>query len=152
MASGRTSAMLAPIQQQLLLLLLLAVPPASAPPPPAPPTSACALVVTGAWPPTSGGLGHGTPLRAFCSSAAATSCTAGSSPATTVSRQCDSSDPHLYIQNAIYAAAGRDRSGHRLHTTNTTTSSSKRTVLLSAGTHVLDTALACWYPFGLWTA
>ena len=144
--------MVAPMQ----LLYLLAVPLASAPPP-ASSRSACALVFAGAWPPTGtssgrGGGGSATPLLAFCSSAATTSCTAGSSPATTVSRQCDSSDPHLYIQNAIYAAAGRDSNGHRLHPTNTSTSSNKSTVLLSAGTHVLDTALACWYPFGLWTA
>eukprot|EP01052_Picozoa_sp_SAG31_P001033 SAG31_NODE_33_length_32018_cov_69.763088_17_plen_636_part_00 len=113
----------------------------------------CALVIT------ADGDDRTTPLWAFCadsSSAAGSTCSASlaahqqGGPARHLTRACDSYDPHLYVQQAIYAATNRDRNGHR-QPPNSSIPAGRRTVLLSAGAHVLDTAQACWYPFGAWT-
>ena len=68
----------------------------------------------------------------------------------TVSGACDVAEPdELYLQQALYFAAGRDASGHRSASGHNASMGSP-VVLLSPGRHLLSVALPSWYPFGVW--
>ena len=56
----------------------------------------------------------------------------------------------LYLQQALYFAAGRDASGHRSASGRNASTEGSPLVLLSAGRHLLSVALPSWYPFGGW--
>ena len=57
----------------------------------------------------------------------------------------------LYLQQALYFAAGRDASGHRSAGGHNASTGGSPVVLLSAGRHLLSVALPSWYPFGAWS-
>lgn len=93
-------------------------------------------------------------VTAFCSSNAnGLPCAAARSGVLPLSKACDIVDEEMYIQRAVYFAAGRDADGHRrgppLGAAHPSLQAAR--VHLSAGVHTLSVAQSSWYPFGAWT-